>query len=67
MVSTKPDGEAVYHERNLVTVTHLLVLAHRQLRNYGTRTKPEIKAWLAKQPRFPLHSTPTSGSWLKVP
>jgi endonuclease/exonuclease/phosphatase family metal-dependent hydrolase len=33
MVSTKPDGDAVYNERNLVVVTHFPVLAHRQLHN----------------------------------
>jgi endonuclease/exonuclease/phosphatase family metal-dependent hydrolase len=33
MVATKPDGDAVYNERNLVVVTHLPVLAHTQLRN----------------------------------
>ncbi len=33
MVSTKPDNDAVYNERNLVVVTALPVLAHRQLRN----------------------------------
>jgi endonuclease/exonuclease/phosphatase family metal-dependent hydrolase len=33
MLSTKPEHEAVYNERNLVIVTALPVLAHRQLRN----------------------------------
>ncbi len=33
VVSTKPEGDAVYNERNLVVVTHLPVLAHRQLSN----------------------------------
>jgi endonuclease/exonuclease/phosphatase family metal-dependent hydrolase len=33
VVSTKPDDNAVYNERNLVVVTHLPVLSHRQLRN----------------------------------
>jgi len=33
LVSTKPHGEAVYNERNLVIATHLPVLAHQQLRN----------------------------------
>jgi hypothetical protein len=26
--------------------------------NYGTHTRPEVKAWLAKHPRFHLHFTP---------
>jgi len=33
VVSTKPEGNAVYDERNLVVVTHLPILEHRQLRN----------------------------------
>lgn len=33
IVSTKPAGDAVYNERNIVVVTHLPVLAHQQLRN----------------------------------
>jgi endonuclease/exonuclease/phosphatase family metal-dependent hydrolase len=33
VVSTKPDDDAVYDERNLVVVPRLPVLAHRQLRN----------------------------------
>ncbi|MEV0730924.1 endonuclease/exonuclease/phosphatase family protein [Polymorphospora sp. NPDC050346] len=33
MTSTRPDGDAVYNERNLVVVSHHPVLAHRQLRN----------------------------------
>jgi endonuclease/exonuclease/phosphatase family metal-dependent hydrolase len=33
VVSTKPQDDAVYNERNIVVVTHLPVLARRQLRN----------------------------------
>jgi endonuclease/exonuclease/phosphatase family metal-dependent hydrolase len=33
LVSTKPDTDAVYDERNLVVVTHLPVVGRRQLRN----------------------------------
>ena len=33
MVSTKPDNDAVYNERNLVVVTALPILDRRQLRN----------------------------------
>jgi endonuclease/exonuclease/phosphatase family metal-dependent hydrolase len=33
IVSTKPAGDAVYNERNIVVVTHLPVLAHQQMRN----------------------------------
>lgn len=33
LVSTKPEDDAVYNERNLVVATHLPVLSRRQLRN----------------------------------
>jgi transposase len=34
--------------------------------NYATHKTPAIKTWLAAHPRFHLHFTPTSGSWLNV-
>jgi transposase len=34
--------------------------------NYATHKTPEVKAWLAKHPRFKLHFTPTSASWLNL-
>jgi hypothetical protein len=30
--------------------------------NDATHTHPKVKAWLEKQPRFPIHFTPTSAS-----
>ena len=32
--------------------------------NYGTHKTPSINAWLAKHPRFHIHFTPTSSSWI---
>jgi transposase len=32
--------------------------------NYGTHKTPAITLWLAKHPRFHMHFTPTSSSWL---
>jgi transposase len=32
--------------------------------NYGTHKTPAIKAWLARHPRFHVHFTPTSSSWV---
>ncbi|MEN3266445.1 IS630 family transposase [Pseudonocardia sp.] len=32
--------------------------------NYGTHKTPAVKAWLARHPRFHLHFTPTSSSWV---
>jgi len=34
--------------------------------NYGTHKHANVKAWLAKHPRFHLHFTPTSSSWLNL-
>ena len=34
--------------------------------NYGTHKTPEIKRWLLRHPRFQLHLTPTSSSWLNL-
>lgn len=36
------------------------------LGNYATHKTPEVKAWLTKHPRFKLHFTPTSASWLNL-
>ena len=37
---------------------------HVVLDNYGTHKSPMIKNWLRRHPRFTMHFTPTSGSWL---
>jgi transposase len=34
--------------------------------NYATHKTPEIMKWLASHPRFRLHFTPTSASWLNL-
>jgi transposase len=34
--------------------------------NYATHKTPAIKKWLASHPRFHLHFTPTSSSWLNL-
>ena len=39
---------------------------HLVLDNYATHKTPDVKAWLAKHPRFKLHFTPTSASWLNL-
>src|SRR5487761_2279046 len=39
---------------------------HLILDNYGTHTHPNVIAWLAQHPRFHLHFTPPSGSWLNL-
>jgi len=37
---------------------------HLVLDNYATHKHANVKTWLAKHPRFHLHFTPTSASWL---
>jgi transposase len=37
---------------------------HLVLDNYGTHKHPEVKQWLAQRPRYHVHFTPTSSSWL---
>jgi len=39
---------------------------HVILDNYGTHKTALIHRWLIKRPRFHLHFTPTSGSWLNL-
>ena len=39
---------------------------HLILDNYATRKHANVVAWLAKHPRFRLHFTPTSSSWLNL-
>ncbi len=39
---------------------------HLVLDNYATHKTPAVTAWLAKHPRFKLHFTPTSASWLNL-
>lgn len=34
--------------------------------NYATHKHPKVKAWLATHPRFHIHFTPTSASWLNM-
>ena len=37
---------------------------HLVLDNYRTHKHPDVQLWLARHPRFHLHFTPTSASWL---
>jgi transposase len=39
---------------------------HLILDNYGTHKTATIQRWLLKRPRFHLHFTPTSASWLNL-
>jgi transposase len=37
---------------------------HLVLDNYGTHKAPKVKRWFLRHPRYHLHFTPTSASWL---
>ena len=37
---------------------------HLVLDNYGTHKTPRVIRWFARHPRYHLHFTPTSGSWV---
>jgi transposase len=39
---------------------------HLILDNYGTHKTATIRAWFAKRPRFHVHFTPTSASWINL-
>jgi transposase len=34
--------------------------------NYATHKHPKVQRWLKRHPRFPVHFTPTSSSWLNM-
>ena len=34
--------------------------------NYATHKHPKVQRWLARHPRFHIHFTPTSSSWLNI-
>jgi transposase len=39
---------------------------HLIVDNYATHSHPEVQKWLARHPRFVMHFTPTSASWLNM-
>jgi transposase len=39
---------------------------HLIVDNYATHKHPNVQAWLGKHPRFHVHFTPTSASWLNM-
>jgi len=39
---------------------------HLIVDNYGTHKHPRVQSWLRRHPRFHLHFTPTSSSWLNM-
>jgi transposase len=39
---------------------------HLVMDNYGTHKVAKVPNWLARHPRYHVHFTPTSGSWLNL-
>ncbi|MFN7994160.1 MAG: IS630 family transposase [Bryobacteraceae bacterium] len=39
---------------------------HLIVDNYATHKHPKVQRWLARHPRFHIHFTPTSSSWLNM-
>jgi len=39
---------------------------HLVMDNYGTHKVAKVRGWLARHPRYHVHFTPTSGSWLNL-
>jgi transposase len=39
---------------------------HLVMDNYGTHKVTKVRTWLARHPRYHVHFTPTSGSWLNM-
>ena len=39
---------------------------HMIVDNYATHKHPKVQRWLARHPRFHIHFTPTSSSWLNM-
>ena len=49
---------------NAETPQHLDL--HLIVDNYATHKHPRVKSWVRRHPRFHLHFTPTSSSWLNM-
>jgi transposase len=39
---------------------------HLVMDNYGTHKVAQVRRWLARHPRYHVHFTPTSSSWLNL-
>ena len=57
-------GHRPLHEARIDAETPKKLDLHLIADNYATHKHPKVKAWLAKHPRFHMHFTPTSASWL---
>lgn len=74
VASGKVHGRCYRQHRHLEFVAFLKSLARSYPRreihlicdNYGTHKHPAVRQWLAAHPRFHIHFTPTSASWLNL-
>ncbi|MFB6836184.1 helix-turn-helix domain-containing protein [Streptomyces sp. NPDC056361] len=58
-----PKNATHWSTRSMAAATGM---SHLILDNYATHKTPDIKKWLPAHPRFRLHFTPTSASWLNL-
>ncbi|MGR8980114.1 MAG: transposase [Gammaproteobacteria bacterium] len=56
----------LHRETDKSLAVHVIVDNYLCPSGYATHKHPNVKAWLAKYPRFHLHFTPTSASWLNL-
>jgi DDE superfamily endonuclease len=74
VASGKVHGRCYRRHRHAEFIVFLESLAKRYPKlelhlicdDYGTHKHPAVKQWLAAHPRFHLHFTPTSASWLNL-
>jgi transposase len=68
-------GQCLPRHRHIEFLTFLRMIdrevphglqVHLIVDHYATHTHRNVQAWLAKHPRFHLHFTPTSSSWLNL-
>ncbi len=60
------NGEFLKFLRRIDKEVPMGLQVHLILDNYGTHKHPNVIAWLDNHPRFHLHFTPTSSSWLNM-
>ena len=75
VMSGRVIGECLPRHRNTEFLTFLKTVdrevpaglqIHMVLDNYATHNHPKVRTWLECHPRFNLHFTPTSSSWLNM-
>ncbi|MCT2107920.1 transposase, partial [Dietzia cinnamea] len=52
--------------RHVVDADGLPVELHLVMDNYAAHKHANVKAWLAENPRFKVHFTPTHASWMNL-